>query len=171
STGVTPAEQMLYGTAKHVRMAGFGDAAAERTIAVRRVVDEYRRGRASLEVAQRAVDEVKDEPWFQLAYVPSDVREIGPWSDMDFDPADIFAKVRVPTLLFYGEDDEWSPIDASIDAWDRATARSGNRDVLVQRLKGTTHFPTIGGVEQIEAIAPEYERTLIDWLARVTRSG
>src|SRR6185436_1824104 len=45
STGVTPAEQMLYGTAKQARLAGFGEDAASRIADVRRVVDEYRRGR------------------------------------------------------------------------------------------------------------------------------
>jgi pimeloyl-ACP methyl ester carboxylesterase len=89
---------------------------------------------------------------------------------MDFDPAPIFANVRVPTLLFYGEDDEWSPIDASVAAWEQAAERANNRDVLVKRLAGTGHSPTLGGVEQIEAISPEYERTLVEWLGRVTRS-
>jgi uncharacterized protein len=89
---------------------------------------------------------------------------------MDFDPAPIFANVRVPTLLFYGEDDEWSPIEASVAAWERAAERANNTDVLVQRLAGTGHFPTKGGAQAIEAISPEYERTLVEWLSRVTRS-
>jgi uncharacterized protein len=171
STGVTPAEQMLYGTAKHVRMAGYGEDAARRVVAARRAVDDYRRGRLAREEAQRAVDGIKREPWFALAYLPADLGELGEWTDMDVDPEAIFANVRVPTLLFYGEDDEWSPIDASIAAWERAAERAGNGDVLAVRLKGTTHFPTVGGVESLDAVAPEYERALVDWLDRVTRSG
>lgn len=171
STGVTPAEQMLYGTEKHVRMAGFGEDASRRVVAVRRAVDEYRRGKLALEDAQRAVDTIKAEQWFEHAYLPVDLRELGEWTDMDFDPEPMFANVRVPTLLFYGDDDEWSPIEPSIAAWERAAERAGNRDVLAVRLKGTTHFPTIGGAETIDAIAPEYERVLLDWLDRVTRSG
>ncbi|HLQ04357.1 MAG TPA: alpha/beta fold hydrolase, partial [Verrucomicrobiae bacterium] len=72
STGVSPAEQMLYGTAKHARMAGFGEDAAQRIVDVRRVVDEYRRGRIPLETAQAAVDVVKGEAWFEHAYVRAD---------------------------------------------------------------------------------------------------
>ena len=170
STGVTPAEQMLYGTAKHARMAGHAEDVAQRVISVRRVVDDHRRGRVPLETAQAAVDAVKDERWFALAHVPQELGEIGVWPDMDFDPAPIFANVRVPTLLFYGEDDEWSPVEASVAAWERAAERANNRDVLVQRLAGTGHFPTLGGSRTIEAIAPEYERTLLEWLGRVTRS-
>ncbi len=171
STGVSPAEQMLYGTAKHARMAGFGEDAAQRIVDVRRVVDDYRRGRIPLETAQAAVDVVKGEAWFEHAYVRADLRGLGAWSDMDFDPEPVFANVRVPTLLFYGEDDEWSPIESSIAAWERAAKRSGNNDVLAARLKGTGHAPTLGGVESIDAVSEDYERTLVEWLDRVTRSG
>jgi len=171
STGVSPAEQMLYGTAKHVRMAGFGEDAAQRVVAVRRAVDEHRRGALGRAEAQRAVDGIRREPWFDLAYLPADVGELGEWPDMDVDPEAIFANVRVPTLLFYGEDDEWSPIDASIAVWERAAARAGNGDVLAVRLKGTTHFPTMGGAESLDAVSQDYERALVDWLDRVTRRG
>jgi len=171
STGVTPAEQMLYGTARHVRMAGFDEDAAERVVSVRRVVDEFRRGRVPIEEAQRAVDGIRNEAFFPYAYVPEVVERAAIWRDMDFDPEPVFANVRVPTLLFYGEDDEWSPMEASTAAWERASGRAGNPDVLVVRLPGTTHFPTLGGVESIERVSPEYERTLLEWLDRVTRSG
>ena len=170
STGVTPAEQMLYGTAKHARMAGYGEDVADRIVRVRQTVDEFRRGRVPIATAQAAVDAVKDEAWFPLAYLPPKMSDIGVWPDMDFDPAPIFANVRVPTLLFYGEDDEWSPIDASVAAWERAAERANNKNVLVQRLAGTGHFPTTGGAEAIEAISAEYERTLVDWLSRITRT-
>ena len=170
STGVTPAEQMLYGAAKHARMAGYDEDVVQRVVTVRRIVDDYRRGCVPLETAQYPIDGVRSEPWFAHTYLPQDLGEIGIWPDMDFDPAPIFANVRVPTLLFYGEDDEWSPIDASVAAWERAAERANNRDVLVQRLAGTGHFPTKGGVEAIEAISPQYERTLLEWLTRVTRS-
>ena len=171
STGASPAEQMLYAAAKHARMAGFGEDAAERAVAVRRVVDEFRRGAVPLETAQTAVDGVKNEPWFAHTYVPRRLDGLMFWPDMDFDPEPVFANVRVPTLLFYGEDDEWSPIEASIAAWERASERAGNRDVLVVRLPGTGHFPTLGSAESIERVSPEYERTLVEWLDRVTRSG
>jgi pimeloyl-ACP methyl ester carboxylesterase len=172
STGVSPAEQMLSGTAKHARLAGYGEDAAARITDVRRVVDDYRRGKATKAAAQRAIDTVRDEPFFEHAWLPPDLENAElTWPDMDFDPAAIFAEVRVPTLLFYGEDDEWSPIDASVSAWQRAAQRARNHDVTVVRLAGTAHAPTRDGEKSIEAIAPEYERTLVEWLARVTASG
>jgi len=170
SVGVTPAAQMLYGTAKHVCAAGFGDGAADRVIAARRAVDEYRRGRASLADAQRAIDAIKGEPFFAHAYLPADAGALGSWPDMDFDPAPVFAKVTVPVLLFYGEDDEWQPIDDSVAAWRRAAERAGNRDVTVVRLPGTGHAPTRGRRADIAAIDPVYERELAAWLMRTTHS-
>src|SRR6266851_1593506 len=163
STGVTPAEQMLFGTAKHARMAGFGEDAARRIVAARRVVDDFRRGTVARDEAQAAIDGIAEEPWFAHTYLPQGLHGQMVWRDMDFDPEPIFANVRVPTLLFYGEDDEWSPIDVSIGAWERASERAGNRDVLVVRLPGTGHLPTLGGAESIDQISPEYERALLEW--------
>lgn len=170
SAGVSPAEQMLYGTAKHARMAGFGEDAAERIVAARRVVDDWRRGRVAVAEAQRAIDAIRGEPFFEHAFLPADLADQSVrWPDMDFDPERVFAEVRVPTLLFYGEDDEWQPVDASIAAWQRAAKTAGNDDVTIVRLAGTAHAPTLAGRDGIDAIAPEYERVLVEWLARVSR--
>jgi pimeloyl-ACP methyl ester carboxylesterase len=163
STGVSPSEQMLYGCAKHAREAGFSVHEVDRLVALRRTADEWRRGHLTRERAQVAVDAVAHEPWFEHAYVQRELGD-GIWPNMDFDPEAVFAQVRIPVLLFYGEDDEWQPIDASIATWQRAARRSGNADVTVVRLAGTRHAPTLGGREDATAIAPEYERTLIAWL-------
>jgi pimeloyl-ACP methyl ester carboxylesterase len=157
STGVSPAEQMRYGTVKHAREAGHGDDVARRILEVRGALEEYERARLSRDKAQRAVDAVADEPWFEHAYVRRELPDApGFWPDMDFDPAAVFARVRVPTLLFYGEDDEWQPIDASIAVWRKA----GVDDLTIVRLPGTGHAPTLEGGN----ISPEYERTLLAWL-------
>jgi hypothetical protein len=163
STGVSPAEQMLYGTAKHARQAGFGDEVVERIVELRRTVDEWRRGNVTQARAQSAVDAVADEPWFEHAWLRRELDD-GAWPDMDFDPEPIFSLVRIAVLLIYGEDDEWQPLDASIATWQRAARRAGNADVTVVRLAGTGHAPTLGAREDQHAIAPEYERTLVEWL-------
>ena len=71
SVGVTPAAQMLYGTAKHVRAAGFGEDAARRAVEARRLVDEWRRGNAPIRHAQRMVDSLASQPWFDLTQLPT----------------------------------------------------------------------------------------------------
>src|SRR5205085_2785064 len=63
---------------------------------------------------------------------------------------------QMTTLLFYGEDDEWIPIDASIEAWRRARGDEGE----IVRLPGTGHDATLASGE----ISPLYTETLIAWL-------
>jgi pimeloyl-ACP methyl ester carboxylesterase len=84
---------------------------------------------------------------------------------MDFDPEPVFAQVRCPVLLFYGEADEWTPIEPSIEAWRRSTA-----DVEVVRLAGADHTPTLGGGLE-DPISPQYERELAGWLDRLLARG
>ena len=171
STGVSPSEQMLYGAVKHVRDAGYAEDAVDEVVATRRLVDDWRRGRVPIERAQQSVDALAEQPWFEQAYLPRELAQAGPWPNMDFDPEALFATLHVPVLLFYGEDDEWQPVDQSVAAWRRAAKAAGNDDVTIVRLAGTAHAPTIGGRDAIDAVAPEYERTLVSWLRRVTRLG
>ena len=171
STGVSPARQMLYGAAKHARDAGYPEAAVDAIVAARRLVDDWRRGRVPIERAQDAVDDLARDGWIEQAYLPRELAAAGPWPNMDFAPEALFATLRVPTLLFYGEDDEWQPVDESVAAWRRAAKAAGNDDVTIVRLAGTAHAPTLGRRDGIDAIAPEYERTLVAWLRRVARLG
>jgi pimeloyl-ACP methyl ester carboxylesterase len=79
---------------------------------------------------------------------------------MDFDPEPIFAQVHCPTLLVYGEDDEWTPAEESIQVWRRAA----KGEVTVVRLAGASHHPTLKGGRDIAAISPVYTQTILDWI-------
>jgi uncharacterized protein len=164
STGVSPARQMRYGTAQHLRRAGFGTEELAELALLRSTYEDYLRGQAGQDSARATVDRLAERPWFPLAYVPRDLPPPGAWQDMDFDPAAIFSQVRCPVLLFYGEDDEWTPVDESIEAWRHATAAAGNQDVAVVRLPGTSHHPTLHGGREVSAISPLYTETLLTWL-------
>ncbi|HEU0028389.1 MAG TPA: alpha/beta hydrolase [Ktedonobacterales bacterium] len=161
STGVSPARQMRYGTAEQVRRAGYGADALAQVAELRAAYEEYLRGRAGREPTQALIDRMAAQPWFPLVYVPDELPPPGVWEDMDFDPEPIFARVLCPTLLFYGEDDEWTPADESIAVWRRAAAG----DVTVTRLPGASHHPTLNGGLDIASISPLYTRTLVDWIA------
>jgi uncharacterized protein len=69
--------------------------------------------------------------------------------------------VRCPTLLFYGESDEWTPAEDSIAVWRRA---AGTGDLSIHRLSGCTHLPTLGGADTLESISPDYTETLLAWI-------
>lgn len=162
STGVSPAAQMRYGTAKQARAFGHSEAEVAALLALRAAFEDYARGRRPRAEVQSLVDAAKDEPWFPRAWVrPVLPSAPGFWPDMDFDPLPVFRQVNVPTLLFYGEDDEWQPIDASIAAW-------SGRGRTINRLRGTAHAPTLRGERDLGSVAPDYTDSLVAWLRKVT---
>ena len=162
--GVSPAVQMRYGTAEQLRRNGFGDEQALTELAeLRAAFEESLRDPGRVAPAQAVVDRYADRPWFELAYVPRTLDPAAEWPDMDFDPASTLAEVRCPVLLFYGEQDEWTPIEPSIAAWQAA----GKADLTVVRLAGADHAPTLGGRHERDAISPEYTRALTDRLDRL----
>ena len=165
--GVSPAEQMRYGTAEQLRRAGCGDDEALHELAeLRTALEDAFRNPDRLATAQAVIDRYSDRPWFPLSYVPRTLEPSTRWADMDFDPAPILAEVKCPVLLFYGEEDEWTPVEPSVAAWRRAAAKAGNTDLSVVRLPGTDHAPTTGGVQAGDAISPAYTDALTEWLDR-----
>jgi pimeloyl-ACP methyl ester carboxylesterase len=155
SAGVSPAEQMRWAVPRQLRLAGYGDDAVALQTAARFALEEVIHGRGSPERAQELLEAGSREPWWRLAYLPDRVledEERRQWiEEMDFEPEPVFAVVRVPTLLVYGEEDAWMPIDESIEAWRRARGDA----VDVVRLPGVGHEP-IG--------SREYEEALLAWL-------
>jgi uncharacterized protein len=167
ATGVSPAAQMRYGVAEQVRRAGFGADDLAEVARLRAVWEGYNRGAIKRATAQATIDQMAGAPWFPLVYVPRSLPEPGAWEDMGFDPEPIFALVSCPTLLYYGEDDEWTPAEESATVWRRA-ARG---EVTAIRLPGASHHPTLNGGRDIAAISPLYTRTLLDWIeARLTNA-
>jgi hypothetical protein len=162
--GVTPAEQMLFAAGAGVRRAGHGDAAAERAVATRSALHELLRDERTVAEAQRAIDEVADEPWFALVYVPRELPENGlpedaTWTDMDFDPAPVLREVRCPVLLLYG-DDEAVPVERSVAVWRSAAEESGAL-LDVVHLPHSSHTPTVRDENTLDAVDPDYERALV----------
>src|SRR5947209_6580819 len=159
---------MRYGTAEQLRRNGFGDDEALRELAeLRAALEDAHRDPGRARGAQAVVDRYSHRPWFELAHVPRVLEEErGEWPDMDFDPAPILALVRCPVLLFYGEEDEWTPVEPSLAAWEGTPA-----DVTVVRLAGTEHAPTLGGSHDPEALSPAYTAALVDWVERRLEAG
>ncbi len=162
--GVSPAAQMRYGTAEHLRSSGFSAMDRAHLLEMRIAFEGAIRGTVSRASAQKIIDRYSARPWFRQAWVPPKLPAEMSWKDMDYDPIPSFEKVAVPTLLFYGETDEWTPIEASVQAWKRATRVSGYKDITVLRLPGATHAPTIGGKMIPNVISPEYSRSMTAWI-------
>jgi pimeloyl-ACP methyl ester carboxylesterase len=101
-----------------------------------------------------------DEPWCSHVWLPPtllDEESRRLWiEEMDFDPRPVFARVRVPTLLFYGEADSWTPVEPSVQAW-RAARGDEVEIVVIQEAEHDLTLPD-------GSLSPEYQRTLVNWL-------
>jgi pimeloyl-ACP methyl ester carboxylesterase len=114
SIGVTPAEQMMYATAEQLRLAGYDESVVEQALDLRRRFEGWVHGRGREREAELRADLLAalDEDWFGHLFLPPvllDQEGCALWiEEMDFDPREVFAQVRVPTLVFYGEADSWA---------------------------------------------------------------
>jgi len=161
STGVTPSAQMLYATEQQLRLAGYGDDVVARALDLRRRFEDSVHDRPVDEEALRAdLGMALNEEWFGNLWLPPTILdEEGKqlWiEEMDFDPEPIFARVRVPALLFFGARDSWSPIPPSVQTWRRAKP-----DAEIVVLSAAEHDMTLPD----GTIDPEYERRLVEWLS------
>jgi len=161
STGVTPATQMLYGVAEHMRRAGFDSAVVDEAIRLRIAFDDAIHGRTADEssVVDRLL-KASQEPWWPLAYLPTELPDSEGrtrWTDeMDYDPVPSFCALQMPVLLFYGEDDPWTPVSRSAEAW---AAAQGDRATIVV-------IPDVGhdlrGADG--SVSSVYDDRLLSWL-------
>ncbi len=162
STGVTPSEQMMYATATQLRLAGYDEGVVSRALGLRRRFEDWvhGRGRAREDRLRSDLLSALDEPWFGHLFLPPvllDDEGCALWiEEMDFDPRPVFAGVRVPTLLFYGAADSWTPVEPSVKAWREAL---GDEVEIVVIPEAEHELALPDGT-----LAPEYERTLVDWL-------
>jgi pimeloyl-ACP methyl ester carboxylesterase len=167
STGVTPAEQMMYATERQLRIAGYGDDVVERALDLRRRFEDSVHAPVPERDETLAADLLValDEPWFGLLWLPPvllDEESRRLWiEEMDFDPRPSFAQVRVPTLLFYGEADSWTPVEPSVEAW--RAARGDEVEIVV--IPEAEHDLTLPD----GSFAPEYDRKLVDWLTAASQ--
>jgi dienelactone hydrolase len=168
--GVTPAEQMSYSARTALEQAGYPTTVGEQVTALRQRVDAYYRGALPRASVQAEINEVRNEPWFPLAFIhpnlPEDVLRSKWFQEMDYEPVAAWRRLQQPTLFLYGERDDWVPIEASMKRYRAATAHM--KDVTIARIAGTDHLMsdlasgTDAGVSGI--VSPTYLSVLRTWL-------
>lgn len=150
--GVSPAVQMRFGTAEQLRRNGYADVGE--LIQLRAAYEDFQRGVRERDDVQAVIDHAASRPWFPLAYVSRRLTE-PTWPDLDFDPAPVFAAVRCPVLAFYGDQDDWTPVEPSALAWGQTA------DVRIERLPDCGHEPIRGD----GSVSPRYANALLDFLS------
>jgi pimeloyl-ACP methyl ester carboxylesterase len=163
STGVTPSEQMMYAVERQLRLAGYGDEVVGQALELRRRFEDWVHTPEPDPDEQLAADllDALDEPWAGQLWLPPtllDEESRRLWiEEMDFDPRPVFAQVRVPTLLFYGEADSWTPVEPSVEAW--RAARGEEVEVVV--IPDAEHDLALPD----GSLSPTYEQRLVEWLS------
>jgi uncharacterized protein len=156
---------MMYATAEQLRRHGY-EAVVSHVLGLRRAFEAWVHGsRADRDRLARDLRAASAEAWWPHAFLPAALpgeTECRRWiEEMDYDPRPVLARVRVPTLLFYGGDDAWTPVADSVEAWRRARAEV---DIVV--IPQASHELTLAD----GTLVPLYERTLVEWLLARTGS-
>lgn len=167
STGVTPSEQMRYAVACQLRLAGYDETVIAHVDDLRRRFEEWVHapdgGGADALAAE--LQQASTATWWEQAWLPPvllDARDRQMWiEEMDFDPRPVFAGVSVPTLLFYGAADSWTPVDPSVAAWREARVD----DVEVVVIPGAEHDLTLPDGR----ISATYTDRLVEWVSQRSR--
>lgn len=124
-----------------VRAKGIsGNDLAEATVFIKLLVDVLRTGQG-WEQFDAATEKARDAKWYPMLHVPP--KDNWFWSYYkriaDYNAADYWEQVRVPTLVIYGERDMYVPIAQSISSIDRALNKAGNNDYTIIMLPRASH--------------------------------
>lgn len=169
--GMTPADQMVYLTETMLTMAGYGSDDIQAALALRRLYDEYARGRVEREEIEVAIATGREAPWWELSFISDETEPdaAARWgANLDLDIRPVIARVEVPTLLLYGATDNYVPIEPSIEIWRQAMPDGVPLDIA--RVPEVGHAMTIAEdrFDPLERgpISEVYGALLADWLRR-----
>ncbi|MDJ0701290.1 MAG: alpha/beta fold hydrolase [Woeseiaceae bacterium] len=171
--GVSPAEQMAFTSAFHIKEAGFGESVVETALDLRSRVDEYYRNPdpTKRDGVAALIDSFRREKWFHLVflpnggYLPDDVTTTKWYQEMDFDPTVTLRELEVPFLAIFGGKDRWVPVDASVAAIQGAV----QKDILSifvsedsgHFMSGSPEGPNYSGEDSVEQ---GYIERMIHWV-------
>jgi uncharacterized protein len=169
-TPVTPAQQMNHAVKQLLIRRGYGEEVVKEALDLRAAVEAFAIGKLPRERVEPRVDRARRASWFEHAWIPElDGLE---WGEMDLDIGPMIPRLRVPTLLLFGEQDPWIPVEESIAVWKKRAASS--LDLRIEVIPGVGHEMVAGDPLAIldrGQPVPAYEQVVTDWVARVLGPG
>jgi len=173
---VTPADQMSWSAAFHLREAGYDAATIDTALDLRACIDAYHRNPANREDLQARIDAHRAEPWFSLAFLPmsgnlpADPITTKWYQEMDFDPAAPLAELSAPLLAIYGAQDRWIPVRESVETLRRIVAPELLTVYLSEEsghlISGHAEPPRYGSAAPGER---DYLEAMIGWIEALQR--
>jgi pimeloyl-ACP methyl ester carboxylesterase len=135
----------------------------------RRFVDTIRTG-VGMDEFERENARIAERPWIRWLAIPP--RDHWLWKSYpaigNFDPLPQWERVRIPTLLLYGQDDQIVPVDVSIQRIGRALNRAGNSRwaalILPRAAHNFTVTPRVGEPFEWRVVAPGLAEVVSGWI-------
>ena len=141
----------------------------EATAFVKMYVEVLRSGENRKQFEASAM-KAQNKKWYPMLQVPA--KDDWQWafykSIYNYNAADYWNKVHVPTLVIYGERDLYVPVAQSVAAIDRALNQAGNNDYTILVLPRASHAfnlePEIGKPFEWQRLAPGFPDLLTAWI-------
>lgn len=169
---VTPLEQMIQQTEYSMRAAGRAAADIQDALAHMRLYGYTAHTGRGWELLRASVEEAKNEPWAEYVLLPQSSPHTN-WMGRHhaFDPAPCIGRLRIPTLVFYGDRDTTVPPTQNADRF-RWLLRESVAPWSVHIIAGADHrLERASGRDAAGRwhwfhVAPDYFTILEEWLAR-----
>lgn len=166
--GVTPAEQMTYSALRALKVAGYGDEIIDLARDLRWKVDDYFRGKSGKVDLQNELNRHKQQPWFDLCYLPGDGElpddpANSKWRlEMDYDPLPVWTDVHIPSLFLYAAEDAWVPVEESMMLYE--SAAKDVPGVSMERLADCDHLFLDTSPAACGQVSAEFWKALSAWV-------
>jgi pimeloyl-ACP methyl ester carboxylesterase len=183
---VTPGEQMVFYYANELRRRGVSDADIDEASALRRRVWHYLSTREGYSETRTALAQAAGKPWFPLlqrqadgvfARSPAEILEdesisSRQWfqSEMNYDPTVALRRLAVLALFLYGDQDEITPVPASVSAIRATLAGRPDHRVAVEIISGADHGMYVEESNGRRVLSAEYLDRMTSWLRETLSS-
>lgn len=163
-------EQDLYRVENSLAASDFSEADQRSAMAFYRRFIEVARTGQGMEALERAADSVRHTGWYKWLGIPP--RDHWLWTFYppigNFDPLPVWAHVKGPVLLLYGQEDRLVAVDSSLRRIGRALDAGGNRRwsavILPRAAHNFTVSPRPGEAFEWRRVANGLPELVLGWI-------
>ncbi len=174
--GVTPAESEINQQVARMQIEKFSDTAINEAIAFMKLQFKAVNDSQQMDSLQALIPTVKTKPWFRFAFggAPKEHWLWTWWKPIvDFDPAPVLQKIKIPVLVIFGTADQLVPRDSMngiVSRIEIALNKSGNNSVTIAKFEGANHDIFIQNEKNVFRLAEGYDETLKRFILKVKSS-
>lgn len=179
---VSPGDQMIFYYANELRSAGVPESDVRQASVLRRKVWSYLSTGNGYEDVNAEMDRARTKPWYSKVkaqqdslldrlQTPAEVKSPdNPYKrwfkqEMNYDPVPALQALHVPALFLFGDQDRLVNVSETVAVLNRVLAQSHNRDFTIRVFPHVEHDMHLMTGPDAYATAPEYLRTMQEWLA------